>query len=62
MKQGSRARSRFFVEGNALQALRSMAAASALVIGTCAAPGWAQSPPTGGVIGCKIEGNCQGTV
>lgn len=62
MKQGSRARSRSFVEGNALQTLRSMVAASALVIGTHVAPGWAQDSPTGGVIGCKSEGNCQGTV
>jgi hypothetical protein len=43
-------------------ALRIVAAAAVVVAGAAAAPASAQDPPTGGVIGCKSEGNCQGTM
>lgn len=44
------------------QVLRIVLSAAAVLAGTAAAPASAQDPPTGGVIGCKSEGNCQGTV
>jgi hypothetical protein len=43
-------------------ALHIVTAAAAVMAGAAAAPASAQDPPTGGVIGCKSEGNCQGTV
>jgi hypothetical protein len=42
--------------------LHVVATAVVLVAGTAAAPVSAQDSPTGGAIGCKSEGNCQGTM